>query len=325
MREPPRDTLAAVLTAAHLSKHFGNREAVSDLSLHVAPGRAFGLLGPNGAGKTTTVRMLTGLLAPDGGSVTLFGERLTRGNADALRSRVGVQTDTNLYEALTVRDNLRAWGELYGLTDDAVTRRMAEVLEVLDLSDRIDSLVGELSKGMRQKLSVGRAVLHEPELLFLDEPTAGLDPEAAVDLIDYLRQMTRSLHTTVVICTHQLHGLEALCDDVGILKDGRLVAAGDVGQLLRERWPRHDYQITVDGDRGLAAQVVATALGEPPAEPAPDAAGDGHLGVSVDDEDTISSVVEALVRNGLRVRAVVPQRPTLHDLYFAAVNDRDAS
>ena len=313
-----------MLTAAHLSKHFGSREAVSDLSLHVAPGRAFGLLGPNGAGKTTTVRMLTGLLASDGGSVTLFGETLTRTNADALRARVGVQTDTNLYEALTVRDNLRAWGELYGLTAAAVARRTAEVLEVLDLSDRIDSLVGELSKGMRQKLSVGRAVLHEPELLFLDEPTAGLDPEAAVDLIDYLRQMTRSLHTTVIICTHQLHGLEALCDDVGILKNGRLVAVGDVKQLLRERWPRHDYQITVDGDSGMAAQVVATALGGPAAE-AVHVAPDGHLDVSVDDEDAISILVEALVRNGLRVRAVVPQRPTLHDLYFAAINDGDPS
>lgn len=273
-----------MLTAAHLSKHFGSREAVSDLSLHVAPGRAFGLLGPNGAGKTTTVRMLTGLLASDGGSVTLFGETLTRTNADALRARVGVQTDTNLYEALTVRDNLRAWGELYGLTAAAVARRTAEVLEVLDLSDRIDSLVGELSKGMRQKLSVGRAVLHEPELLFLDEPTAGLDPEAAVDLIDYLRQMTRSLHTTVIICTHQLHGLEALCDDVGILKNGRLVAVGDVKQLLRERWPRHDYQITVDGDSGMAAQVVATALVGPAAE-AVHVAPDGHPDVSVDDEE----------------------------------------
>lgn len=313
-----------MLTAAHLTKHFGTREAVSDLSLNVAPGRAFGLLGPNGAGKTTTVRMLTGLLTPDGGEVTLFGETLTRANADALRARVGVQTDTNLYEALTVRDNLRTWGELYGLSPAAVARRTAEVLEVLDLADRIDSLVGELSKGMRQKLSVGRAVLHEPELLFLDEPTAGLDPEAAVDLIEYLKQMIRGLHTTVIICTHQLHGLEALCDDVGILVSGRLVVAGDVQQLLRQRWPRRDYAITVDGDRGLAAQLIATTLGEP-ATPADGPAGDGHLDVSVDDEDAISSVVEALVRNGLRVRAVVPQRPTLHDLYFAAVNDRDAS
>ena len=150
-----------MLTAANVTKHFGTREAVSDLNLRVAPGRAFGLLGPNGAGKTTTVRMLTGLLAPTSGSVTLFGETLTRANADALRARVGVQTDTNLYEALTVRDNLRAWGELYGLTAAAVTRRTAEVLEVLGLTDRIGSLVGELSKGMRQKLSVGRAVLHD--------------------------------------------------------------------------------------------------------------------------------------------------------------------
>jgi len=318
LRDVPGPTMTAVLTATNLSKSFGTREAVSDLTFSVAPGRAFGLLGPNGAGKTTTVRMLTGLLAPTGGEVSLFGETLTRANADALRARVGVQTDTNLYEALSVRENLRVWGELYGLTAAAVPRRTVEVLEVLGLSDRIDSLVGELSKGMRQKLSVGRAVLHEPELLFLDEPTAGLDPEAAVDLIDYLKQMIRGLRTTVVICTHQLHGLESLCDDVGILKEGQLVVAGDVQQLLRRRWPRYGYTIAVDGDLGLAASTVSAVVGEPV-----QGVDRGHLDVSVDDEDTISSVVEALVRAGLRVRAVVPRRPTLHDLYFAAIDDRD--
>jgi ABC-2 type transport system ATP-binding protein len=317
-----------VLTAENLTKRFGTREAVSDLTLHVAPGRAFGLLGPNGAGKTTTVRMLTGLLAPDDGSVTLFGETLTRANADALRARVGVQTDTNLYEALSVRDNLGVWGELYGLPASTLARRTAEVLEVLGLSDRVDSLVGELSKGMRQKLSVGRAVLHEPELLFLDEPTAGLDPEAAVDLIEYLRQMIRALNTTVIICTHQLHGLELLCDDVGILKTGRLVVAGDVQQLIRERWPRFGYAITVDGDRELATRTVATILGDPAVEPANATIGqvrDGRLDLALDDESTISSVVEALVRNGLRIRAVVPKQPTLNDLYFAAIDDGDPS
>jgi ABC-2 type transport system ATP-binding protein len=323
VREVRGSTLAAVLTAENLTKRFGTREAVSDLTLHVAAGRAFGLLGPNGAGKTTTVRMLTGLLAPDGGSVTLFGETLTRANADALRARIGVQTDTNLYETLSVRENLRAWGELYGLPASTVTRRTAEVLEVLDLSDRIDSLVGELSKGMRQKLSVGRAVLHEPELLFLDEPTAGLDPEAAVDLIDYLKQMIRALHTTVIICTHQLHGLESLCDDVGILKNGRLAVAGDVQQLLRQRWPRHEHEITFDGDPRLAGQTVASTLGTPfGPEDAPD---DGRLSLALDDADAIASVVAALVRAGIRIRAVVPKQPTLHDLYFAAIEDRDPS
>jgi len=309
-------TKETALTASLLTKQFGERVAVAELTFQVAAGRAFGLLGPNGAGKTTTVRMLTGLVAPTSGTVTLFGQTLTRANADELRARIGVQTDTNLYESLSVRDNLRVWGELYGLSTPAITRRTSEVLEVLGLSDRVDSLVGELSKGMRQKLSVGRAVLHSPELLFLDEPTAGLDPEAAADLVEYLRQMVRAANTTVVICTHQLHGLEQLCDDVGILKGGRLVVAGDVGQLLRQRWPRHRYTITVDGERALAARTITALLGEPV-----DDADDTHLDVSVDNEATISLVVDALVQHRIGVRAVVPQQPTLQDLYFAAIED----
>lgn len=316
---PASTPLSGVPTvlASHLSKSFGTREAVSDLSFSVSAGRAFGLLGPNGAGKTTTVRMLTGLITPTGGDVTLFGERLTHQNADALRARIGVQTDTNLYETLTVRDNLSTWGELYGLTRKAVARRTDEVLEVLALTDRIDSLVGELSKGMRQKLSVGRAVLHEPELLFLDEPTAGLDPEAAEDLIDYLAQMIRSMRTTVIICTHQLHGLEHLCTDVGILQAGRLVVAGDVADLLRRQWPRHRYTLTVGGDRERAAQVVARVVGD-----VEDSGHNAHVDFSVDDHAQVSALVEQLVAERIQVRSVVPQEPTLHDLYFATIDEQ---
>jgi ABC-2 type transport system ATP-binding protein len=305
------------LVASGLTKLFGRREVVSELSFQASTGRAFGLLGPNGAGKTTTVRLLTGLLIPSRGSVTLFGQALSRSNADALRARIGVQTDTNLYEALSVRDNLRTWGELYGLTSRAIERRVDEVLQVLGLSDRVDSLVGELSKGMRQKLSVGRAVLHEPDLLFLDEPTAGLDPEASADLIDYLKEMIRTLHTTVIICTHQLQGLESLCDDVGILKDGRLVVAGEVRRLLHQRWPERRYLLAVDGDVVSAQRIVTSLVGGS----VEIAATDGNLRFSMANEESISPVVAALVRNQIQIRAVIPQQPTIQDLYFATINE----
>jgi len=307
------------LVASGLTKLYGSREVVSDLSFQASTGRAFGLLGPNGAGKTTAVRLLTGLLSPSRGSVTLFGQALSRSNADALRARIGVQTDTNLYEALSVRDNLRTWGELYGLTSRVLQRRVDEVLQVLGLSDRVDSLVGELSKGMRQKLSVGRAVLHEPDLLFLDEPTAGLDPEASADLIDYLKEMIRTLHTTVIICTHQLQGLESLCDDIGILKNGRLVATGQVRQLLPQRWPERRYLLAVDGDLARAQKIVTSLVGGSVEIDETD----GNLRFSVAIDESISPVVAALVRNQIQIRAVIPQQPTIQDLYFATINDGD--
>ena len=317
---PPAAASAAERTtptvrASGLSKRFGERDVVSDLSFSVAPGHAFGLLGPNGSGKTTTVRLLTGLLTPDRGEVTLFGEPVTRTGSDELRRRIGVQTDTNLYETLSARENLRTWGALYGIPRPELDDRIDAVLTVLGLQERAGSLVGEFSKGMRQKLSVGRAVMHEPDLLFLDEPTAGLDPEAAADLIDYLKRMIRSLHTTVIICTHQLHGLEALCDDIGIIRHGRLLTAGPVAGLLARRWPERRQQLTVGGDTARAREVVASVTGRPPT--VDDA---GRLGFAAG-EDGVAAVVAALVRAGIPVHAVVPETPTIEQLYFATLEE----
>lgn len=313
-QEPAVEAPAITLSASGLTKRFGEREAVSGLTLSVGTGKAFGLLGPNGAGKTTTVRLLTGLLTPSAGEVTLFGERLAPSNADRLRARIGVQTDTDLYLTLSVRDNLRYWGELYGLPSAHIAQRISEVLDVLSLSSRIDSPVGELSKGMRQKLSVGRAILHEPDLLFLDEPTAGLDPEASEDVISLLKGMIRTAHTTVVICTHQLHGLESLCDDIGILISGRLAATGEVSQLLRQRWPQQHYEIEVERHPESAERAIGSVI---TGHVQTDAAGRLHFSLS--EGETVSKVVAELVGRGFSVSAVVPQQPTIQDLYFATV------
>ena len=304
---------------AGLSKRFGDRQVIDNLSFQVAPGRAFGLLGPNGSGKTTTVRMLNGLLTPDRGSIRLFGETVESGRSDALRARVGVQTDTNLYETLSARENLRIWGSLYGMDRARRDRRIAEVLDVLALGERSDSLVGEFSKGMRQKLAVGRAVLHEPELLFLDEPTAGLDPEASADLIDYLKRMIRDSNTTLIICTHQLHGLEALCDDMGIIRRGQLLTAGPVDDLLRERWPDRRVHVRLGAGartmvRADAERVIAEVTGR-----APVADEAGRFEIAAVDEEMVAGVVAALVRAGAPVVEVASQQPTIEQFYFATL------
>ncbi|MWB97007.1 ABC transporter ATP-binding protein [Agromyces seonyuensis] len=309
---------ADVLRADGLAKRYGDRDAVADLTLAVGTGRAFGLLGPNGAGKTTSVRLLTGLLPASAGRVELFGETLGPGNASRLRARVGVQTDTELYATLSARENLRIWGDLFDVDRRRLPGRIDEVLEMLGLASRADSLVGEFSKGMRQKLAVARAVLHEPELLFLDEPTADLDPEAAADLVDYLRSLIRAGGTTVVLCTHQLHGLEALCDDLGILVDGRLVATGPVDDLLAARWPTPGFRLEVGGDPAAAARTIAAAGGAPVLE------SDGALTVALPTEDRVPALVAALVAAGVPVHAVVPLRPTITDYYFATVDDAAA-
>lgn len=310
------DAQDVTVHASGLSKRFGDRDVISGLSFSIARGHAFGLLGPNGSGKTTTVRLLTGLLAPDSGDITLFGEPVTSANADLLRRRIGVQTDTNLYETLSARENLRTWGALYGMRRNTLDKRIDDVLNVLGLHDRASSLVGEFSKGMRQKLAVGRAVMHEPELLFLDEPTAGLDPEASADLIDYLKQMIRSLSTTVIICTHQLHGLESLCDDIGIIRSGRLLTSGSVDDLLRRKWPEHRYSLAVGADIRHAQRVVASVTGSPPKVDT-----DGRLLFSTRDEGLVPAVVAALVREDVPVRAVIPIVPTIEQFYFSTLDE----
>ncbi|GAA3525174.1 hypothetical protein AFL01nite_14000 [Aeromicrobium flavum] len=269
-----------VVRAVGLTRVFEDRVAVSALDLTVDRGRVLGVLGPNGSGKSTTVRMLTGLLRPTAGTVDLFGERVTPSSAPRLRARIGVQTEANLYHRLTVAENLRTWGDLHGLSRATTERRLSEVLEILGLADRRDTPVGSLSKGLRQKANIGRALLPEPELLFLDEPTAGLDPASALDVLDHLGKLRAEGDTTIVLCTHQLHGLETLCDDVVMLDRGRVVAAGEVTDLLVTHWPIRDYVIRV-GDRALAERAVTYLRAS---------------GAAVDDPESAD--------------------PSLHDLYF---------
>ncbi|WP_198141858.1 ABC transporter ATP-binding protein [Leucobacter komagatae] len=308
----------AAVAATGLSKRFGEFEAVSDVSFEVRRGRAFGLLGPNGSGKTTIVRLLNGLLSPSEGSVALFGEALTPASGDRLRARIGVQTDTNLYETLTVHENLKIWGELYGVPASRLSGRITELLDVLGLADRANSLAGTLSKGMRQKVAVGRAIIHEPELLFLDEPTAGLDPEASLELIEYLQQMIASLQTTLVICTHQLHGLEDLCEDAGFLMRGEMVARGSIAGMIAERWPGRRVAVTL-GEAGLTgAPAAALVAGAVPGAGASVSPG-GSLDLELADDTAVEAAVAGLAAGGAAIRAVVPVTHTLGDLYFDVI------
>lgn len=245
-----------VVRAAGLTRRFGGRVAVSAVDLTVHRGRVVGVLGPNGSGKSTTVRMLTGLLRPSAGSVELFGEPVTPRSAPRLRTRIGVQTEANLYARLTVAENLRTWAELHGVARGRIDGRLEEVLEIVGLTSRLSAPVGALSKGLRQKAKIARALVAEPELLFLDEPTAGLDPASAIDVLEHLAKLRARGDTTIVLCTHQLHGLEELCDDVVMLDRGRVVAAGEVSDLLTAYWPEREYVIRLD-DPTVADRVVA--------------------------------------------------------------------
>jgi ABC-2 type transport system ATP-binding protein len=204
----------------NLGKKFGTIQAVENLSLEVAEGEVFGFLGPNGAGKTTTVRMLTSLIAPTSGSATVAGFNVGHQDTEIRRS-VGVLTEIpGMYDNLTAEYNLRIFAELYEVKD--VKGQIEKYLKMLGLYERRLDSVGTFSKGMKQKLAIARALLHEPRILFLDEPTAGLDPEASHLVREFITEL-KNEGRTIFLCTHNLDEADRLCDRIGVFKSHLLV------------------------------------------------------------------------------------------------------
>ncbi len=216
-----------------LTKRFGDSTAVDSVTLHVDEGEVFGFLGPNGAGKTTTVRMLTCLVSKSSGSATVGGYDIAK-SADQpkIRKMVGLLTENvGLYEELSAYDNLDFYGRYYKLGEQQRKERIRYLLEMLGLWDKRGAAAGTFSKGMKQKLAIGRALIHDPEVLFLDEPTANLDPEAAKTVRDFILELKKE-RRTIFLNTHLLDEAERICDRVAILKT-RLVATGSPRDLRR--------------------------------------------------------------------------------------------
>jgi ABC-2 type transport system ATP-binding protein len=219
-----------MLRTAGLGRRFGSAWAIRDMDLEVRRGEVLGLLGPNGAGKTTTVRLLTALIEPSEGSAIVDGFDV-RSQADDVRARVGILTETpGLYEKLSAVANLDFFGRLYGV--DAATRaeRIEHYLRLFSLWDRRDEPSGQYSKGMKQKLAIARALLHEPAVVFLDEPTAALDPEAAWIVREAIAGLRRS-GRTIVLATHNLDEANRLCDRVAFVRGGQLLRVASPADL----------------------------------------------------------------------------------------------
>ena len=226
---PPSDDL--VVRTRGLRKAFGPMVAVHDLDLEIARGEVFGLLGPNGSGKTTTIRMLTGLLVPSGGTATVVGHDVAA-DPDAVRRRIGYMSQRfGLYEDLTVRENLRFYASVYGLRGDALARRIEEQLDGLGLRPRERQLAGTMSGGWKQRLALGCATSHHPPLLFLDEPTAGVDPAARRHFWATIHRLAAE-GTTVVVTTHYMDEA-AQCGRLAFLSRGHLIAVGAPEAVVR--------------------------------------------------------------------------------------------
>ena len=295
-----------------LTRHFGSRAAVCDVTLCVEPGEVFGVLGPNGAGKTTMVRLLNGVLAPSAGSCRVLGfDPATDGGE--VRRRTGVLTESPaLYERMTARENLHFFGTLYEMTDQKLAVRCGEMLEAFGLAERADDRVASFSKGMKQRLALARALLHNPEALFLDEPTAALDPEAARRVTELIVEYSRKDGRTVFICTHYLPEAERLCDRVAVLNQGRLIATGTLADLSRTLW--HGTWADIECLTPPDATVIASLRALPYVT---EVQVDGRrLRLQMESQECVPEAVKTLVLQGGHVLRVNPREHTLEEVYF---------
>jgi ABC-2 type transport system ATP-binding protein len=301
-----------VIQTDGLTRAFGSHIAVQDLSLAVNSGEIFGFLGHNGAGKTTTVRLLNGLLAPTSGAIRILGlDPVTQGAQ--LRKHTGVLTESpSLDDRMTAFENLAIFAAIYGVPKSVARARIHELMQVFGLEERLHERVAGFSKGMKQRLALARALVHQPDLIFLDEPASGLDPVVTRQLHELILHLSRNEGKTIFLCTHNLDEAQKLCQRVAVLQHGRLLALGTPRELARNIVSEISLKLEINpAQTELAVSLLKPFTSAPPTL---DAAGLSVAGIL---HDQIPHVIAALVREGVAIYRVDFDEPTLEDVYFA--------
>ena len=300
---------APVLAVDRLSRSFGDRVAVEQVTFAVAPGEIYGLLGPNGAGKTTTMKMVCGLLRPDSGTVHVAGHE--SGTLPA-KARVGyVPQDIALYPDLTARENLRFLGRLFGLGARLLDERVDEALELTDLGDRAGERLDSYSGGMQRRLNIAAGLLNHPSLLVLDEPTVGVDPQSRHAILEHVREFGRQ-GMAVVYTTHYMEEAERVCDRVGIIDHGRLVAEGTRRELVDQLGERDRIQLGASGDLEQLAVACRGLVGVDGA-----AVSDHQVQLLVHDgRRLLPAVLDAAERSGVPISSVDVVEPDLEAVFL---------
>jgi ABC-2 type transport system ATP-binding protein len=304
-----------VIETEHLTRDFKTVRAVDDVSLEIPQGIIFGFLGPNGAGKTTMIRLLLGLIEPTGGAARVLGFD-TRTEAGRIRERTGALLEhTGLYERLSAENNLEFYGRVYHIPRHERRARTRELLTPLGLWERRTERVDTWSKGMKQKLAVARAIFHRPALIFLDEPTAGLDPVAAAALREDLANLAANEGITVFLTTHNLAEAERLCTRVGVISRGKLITVGHPDDL-RARSGKERVEITGNGftERALALLKDYADVG------AAELAGD-RLVLSLAPGAKTAPIVSLLVREGVEIEEVRKGVASLEEAFLTIIEE----
>lgn len=234
-----------MLTISNIKKSFKDHHVVKDVSFEVQKGEAFGLLGPNGAGKSTTISMICGLIPYDEGDIQVDGLSVKK-KPMKIREKIGVvPQDIALYPTMSAYDNLVFWGKMYGLTGKRVKQRAYEVLEIVGLKDRAKDKIETFSGGMKRRINIGAALMHEPELLIMDEPTVGIDPQSRNHILETVKRLNEA-GMTIIYTSHYMEEVEYLCKRIAIIDYGKLIAIGDKTELCNRLAGGHILELTVD-------------------------------------------------------------------------------
>lgn len=300
-----------MLQINHLYKNYGKYQAVNDLNLHVPKGDLFGFVGPNGAGKTTTIRMVCGLMPPSAGSIRINGVDALE-NPKEIKRQIGYVPDFfGVYDNLKVSEYMDFYGSMYRMTSKEIAAVADDLLELVNLSDKKEVYVDTLSRGMKQRLCVARALIHNPALLVLDEPNSGLDPRARVEMKELLQNL-RSMGKTIVISSHILSELSEMCNSIGIMDHGRLITAGKIEDVMTHVFGGNKLVISVCGEMEPAvrmlkehAQVKVDAVGEK----------DIHISHSMQ-ENEIAQMIAQMIESGIVVTGFYKEEGNLESLFM---------
>ena len=300
-----------------LTRQYGKLIAVQDLNLSIPRGSLYGLIGPNGAGKTTTLRMLAGLLEPTAGEIIVNGISIQQ-NPNALRMQIGYMPDFfGVYEDLLVWEYLDFFARCYDLPAKRRSVMIGELLDLVDLTDKRDAYVNTLSRGMRQRLCLAHALVHDPQVLLLDEPASGLDPRARVEMRELLRELG-AMGKTVVLSSHILSELAELCDSIGIIEHGRLVASGRLDAIRAQLQEGRRLHIHLLSEAAAAEAILRNqpGVGAIQVQPA-----NGTPGVKLEvefagDENAVADLLETLIRQQARVLSFSENRTGLEEVFL---------
>jgi ABC-2 type transport system ATP-binding protein len=302
-----------ILEVKNLVKHYGDFQAVKGVSFNIEEGEIFSLLGPNGAGKTTTISMLSTLYTPTSGDATISGHSVTR-EPMAVRQVIGVvPQDLALYEDLTARENLIFWGQMYDLSGKALTSRVDEVLEQIGLIDKANNRVKTYSGGMKRRVNIGVGLLHKPKLLFMDEPTVGIDPQSRRAILDTVKDLNKQ-GMTLLYTTHYMEEAEELSNRVGIIDHGELIAIGTQKELTHQVGESETLVLHVgeNDDPESLALALNSVAGVIKAE-----ATDHEVSVICPEaEDVLAGVVTKANERGIRIRSIDIREPNLEAVFL---------